>query len=65
MLLTVVKTLTFSSSAGGIRMPSLGSTIGKLMRRLVWGAKIVSNILLPPSLRIGYGRMRRWRVKGS
>ena len=42
LLLTIVKTLTFASSAGNIRMPSPGSTIGELRRRLVWEAKIIS-----------------------
>ena len=62
LLLTVVETLTFVSSAGGIRMPNLGSTIGELRRSLVREAKIISKILLPPSLRTTCGRMR---VKGS
>ena len=56
---------TFALSASGIRMPSLGSTIGELRRSSVWEEKIVSKILLPPSVRTSCERIRRWRVKGS
>ena len=65
LLLTIVKTLTFASSTSGIRMPNPGSIIGELRRSSVWEEKIISKILLPPSLRTSCGRIRSWRVKGS
>jgi len=43
LLLTIVKTLTFASSAGGIRMPSPGSTIREIRRSSVWEENIISN----------------------
>jgi len=59
------KTPTCTSSAGGIRMLSLGSTFGGLKRRSSWEARKLSKILLPPILRTRCGMLRRWRVKGS
>ncbi len=64
-LLPLVKTPSCASSAGDIRMLSLGSTFGGLRRRSSRGERTISKILLPLVLRTKRGMLRSQRVKGS